>query len=111
MGQRTRMGKVGRGTPISRGQYRWLVGQRAAIAAQQKAEAVRDGKLPPDPTDNAGGRARYAARHAAEPPVKYERTGQGTYTGPKTAKPAKAVRLARCIPMRKIGGVWVALAA
>lgn len=113
MGQRTRMGKAKTGgRPISRDEYAVRASDRQSWSVRAAMLDLPPDALHPGYLDNAAGRARHAAKHAAEPRVKYERTGQGSgFAGPKTAKPRPPVRIDRCIPMRKIDGVWIAIAA
>lgn len=76
MGQRTRMGRVkSGGRAVSRTEHREHAEGRAALAEAVRRSAVALGNLP---TNNAEGRARFAAKHAAAPWVKYKRTGQGS---------------------------------
>lgn len=90
MGQRTRMGRAKtRGVPISRGEYRGYAERKVQFVEQQQKEMADAGQTHPGLLDNAAGRARFAAKHAAEPWVKYERTEQSNYSGPKTAKPRR----------------------
>lgn len=84
MGQRTRMGRAKtRGVPISRAAYRTVAAHR------QHTGVLRSFEEQTREADNAAGRARFAAKHAAEPWVTYERTEQSNYRGPKTVKPRR----------------------
>lgn len=101
MGQRTRQGRAKTGgEPISRAAYRDRADVRDAIADRDTMLAIRRGEIS---HDNAGGRARFAAKHAAQPHVKYERTEQSAYSGPKTSpvKPSVAPRTFQAF--RKVG--------
>lgn len=105
MGQRTRMGRARTGgAPISRAGYR---GQRQAADAR-RSRAILDaeyhtGQTHPGKLDNAAGRVRFAAKHAAEPRVKYTRTEQSSYSGPKVKPPKPAVVPRTFQAYRKVG--------
>lgn len=75
MGQRTRMGRTGSNRPISRAEYRQQAWERNRKNSMRAESDMATGELP---RDDAGGRARFAAKHAAAPWVKYKRTGQGS---------------------------------
>lgn len=90
MGQRTRMGRAKTGgRPISRAAYRAEAETTELTRRIDHLRLVMKGELP---ADNAGGRARFAAKHAAQPWVKYERTEQSNFSGEKTAPPPKPPR-------------------
>lgn len=85
MGQRTRMGRAKTGgVPISRREYLAAKGRQIVAHADAVAASITAGVSHPAYLDNAAGRARFAAKHAAEPRVRYERTEQSSYSGPKT---------------------------
>lgn len=79
MGQRTRMGRAKTGgKPISRGMYRAAKHLQAVAFTREVIRGDLAGETHPGYLDDAGGRARFAAKHAGQPWVKYERTGQGS---------------------------------
>lgn len=98
MGQRTRMGRAKTGgKPISRAEY------RKAATCRQAAGYARSREAGTFRLTNAEGRMRFMATHAGHPWVKYERTEQSSYSGPRTAPPAVATT--RVLPAYRKTGV------